>query len=41
MNEAVTGTVTEAVPTGIAGTFEAKYHNVGRIIGAFGAHKQP
>ena len=31
----------DAVPTGIAGTFEAKYHNVGAIIGAFGAHKQP
>ena len=36
-----TGTETEAVPTGIAGTFEAKYKNVGAIIGAFGAHKQP
>ena len=31
----------DAVPTGIAGTFEAEYHHVGRIIGAFGAHKQP
>ena len=31
----------DAVPTGMAGTFEAAYHNVGRIIGAFGAHKQP
>ena len=30
----------DAVPTGIAGTFQAAYHNVGRIIGAFGAHKQ-
>ena len=29
------------VPTGMAGTFEAAYHNVGRIIGAFGARKQP
>ena len=29
------------VPTGLAGTFEAAYHNVGAIIGAFGAHKQP
>ncbi|MYD95053.1 MAG: hypothetical protein F4Y02_15500 [Chloroflexi bacterium] len=29
------------VPTGIAGSFEAAYHNVGAIIGAFGAHKQP
>ena len=25
------------VPTGMAGTFEAEYHNVERIIGAFGA----
>ena len=31
----------DATPTGIAGTFEAEYHNVGRIIGAFGAHKEP
>ena len=31
----------DAVPTGIAGTFEAAYHHVGRIVGAFGAHKQP
>ena len=31
----------DAVPTGMAGTFEASYHHVGRIIGAFGAHKQP
>ena len=31
----------DAVPTGIAGTFEAEYHHVGRMIGAFGAHKQP
>ena len=31
----------DATPTGIAGTFEAEYHHVGRIIGAFGAHKQP
>ena len=31
----------DAVPTGMAGTFEAAYHNVGRIIGAFGARKQP
>ena len=31
----------DAVPTGMAGTFEAEYHHVGRIIGAFGAHKQP
>ena len=31
----------DAVPTGIAGTFEAEYHHVGRIIGVFGAHKQP
>ena len=31
----------DAVPTGIAGTFEAEYHHVGRIIGAFGAHKEP
>ena len=30
----------DAVPTGMAGTFEAEYENVGRIIGAFGAHKQ-
>ena len=29
------------VPNGMAGTFEAEYHHVGRIIGAFGAHKQP
>ena len=29
------------VPTGMAGTFEAAYHNVGAIIGAFGAQKQP
>ena len=31
----------DAVPTGIAGTFEAAYHHVGRMIGAFGAHKEP
>ena len=31
----------DATPTGMAGTFEAKYHHVGAIIGAFGAHKQP
>ena len=31
----------DATPTGMAGTFEAAYHNVGRIVGAFGAHKQP
>ena len=31
----------DATPTGMAGTFEAEYHHVGRIIGAFGAHKQP
>ena len=31
----------DAVPTGMAGTFEAKYHQAGAIIGAFGAHKQP
>ena len=30
----------DAVPTGIAGTFEAAYHNVGKIIGSFGAHKE-
>ena len=30
-----------AVPTGMAGTFEAEYHHVGRIIGAFGARKGP
>ena len=30
----------DAVPTVMAGTFEAEYENVGRIIGAFGAHKQ-
>ena len=30
----------DATPTGIAGTFEAEYHHVGSIIGAFGAHKQ-
>ena len=29
------------VPTGMAGTFEASYHTVGSIIGAFGARKQP
>ena len=31
----------DAVPTGMAGTFEASYEHVGEIIGAFGAHKQP
>ena len=31
----------DAVPTGIAGTFEAEYFHVGKMIGAFGAHKQP
>ena len=31
----------DAVPTGMAGTFEAAYHDAGAIIGAFGAHKQP
>ena len=31
----------DAVPTGMAGTFEAAYHEAGAIIGAFGAHKQP
>ena len=31
----------DATPTGIAGTFEAEYHHVGRMIGAFGAHKDP
>ena len=31
----------DAVPTGMAGTFEAAYHAAGAIIGAFGAHKQP
>ena len=31
----------DAVPTGMAGTFEAQYHNIGTIVGAFGAHKQP
>ena len=30
----------DAVPTGIAGTFEAAYRDTGRMIGAFGAHKQ-
>ncbi len=30
----------DATPTGIAGTFEAEYHNVGEMVGAFGAHKQ-
>ena len=28
----------DATPTGIAGTFEAEYHNVGKMVGAFGAH---
>ena len=37
-----TGTPDEdATPTGMAGTFEATYHQSGAIIGAFGAHKQP
>ncbi len=31
----------DATPTGIAGTFEAEYHTVGKMVGAFGAHKQP
>jgi len=30
----------DATPTGIAGTFEAEYHSVGKMIGAFGAHKE-
>ena len=30
----------DATPTGIAGTFEAEYHNVGKMVGAFGAHKE-
>ena len=30
----------DATPTGIAGTFEAEYHDVGKMVGAFGAHKQ-
>ena len=29
---------TGVVPSGIAGTFEAEYTEVGRLIGAFGAH---
>ncbi len=31
----------DATPTGIAGTFEAEYHTAGKMVGAFGAHKQP
>ena len=27
-----------AMPTGMAGEFEAEYHHVGRIVGAFGTH---
>jgi len=30
----------DATPAGIAGTFEAEYHAVGKMVGAFGAHKQ-
>ncbi len=30
----------DATPAGIAGTFEAEYHNVGKMVGAFGAHKE-
>ena len=33
-----TGQRTGVVPSGIAGTFEAEYTEVGRLIGAFGAH---
>ena len=39
-SQRTSGTEEDAVPTGVAGTFEAEYQNVGRIIGAFGAHKQ-
>ena len=30
----------DATPAGIAGTFEAEYHSAGKMVGAFGAHKQ-
>ena len=29
----------DTYPTGVTGTFDANYGTIGRMIGAFGAHK--
>ena len=31
----------DTYPTGVTGTFDANYGTIGRMIGAFGAHKKP
>ena len=36
----IIGSSEAAVPTRMAGKFEAEYHHVGRLIGAFGARKE-